>query len=57
MIPGAVLYIVAALIQIITMLTNKHFESTIRIQSDRKQQAIINGLTELSGILVMLRFY
>jgi protein-S-isoprenylcysteine O-methyltransferase Ste14 len=43
MIPGAVLYIVAALIQIIAMLTNKYFEATVRIQSDREQQVVKNG--------------
>lgn len=43
MIPGAVLYIVAALIQIRSMLANKYFETTVRIQSDREQQVVKNG--------------
>ncbi|MDD3653604.1 MAG: isoprenylcysteine carboxylmethyltransferase family protein [Desulfotomaculaceae bacterium] len=43
MIPGAVLYIVATLIQIISMLANKYFEATVRIQSDREQQVVKDG--------------
>jgi protein-S-isoprenylcysteine O-methyltransferase Ste14 len=43
MIPGAVLYIVAALIQIKSMLANKYFEATVRIQSDREQQVVKDG--------------
>jgi len=43
MIPGAVLYIVAALIQIRSMLVNKYFETTVRIQSDREQQVVKDG--------------
>lgn len=43
MIPGAVLYIVAALIQIISMLANKYFEVTVRIQNDREQQVVKDG--------------
>lgn len=43
MIPGAVLYIAAALIQMISMLKNKYFEATVRIQSDREQQVIKVG--------------
>lgn len=42
-IPGAVLYIVAALIQIKAMLANKYFEATVRIQSDREQQVVKDG--------------
>ena len=42
-IPGAVLYIVAAYIQIISMLANKYFEATVRIQSDREQQLVKDG--------------
>lgn len=43
MIPGAVLYIVATLIQIRSMLANKYFEATVRIQSDREQQVVKDG--------------
>lgn len=43
MIPGAVLYIAATLIQIISMLKNKYFEATVRIQSDREQQVVKDG--------------
>lgn len=43
MIPGAVLYIVATLIQTKSMLANKYFEATARIQSDREQQVIKDG--------------
>lgn len=42
MIPGSVLYIAATLIQIISMLANKYFETTVRIQSDREQQVVKN---------------
>jgi len=40
MIPGTVLYIAAAFILIISMLANKYFEATVRIQSDREQQVV-----------------
>jgi protein-S-isoprenylcysteine O-methyltransferase Ste14 len=43
MIPGTILYIVAAYIQIISMLNNKYFEATVRIQSDREQQVVKDG--------------
>lgn len=43
MIPGAVLYIAAAFIQIMSMTANKYFEVTARIQSDREQQVIKDG--------------
>jgi protein-S-isoprenylcysteine O-methyltransferase Ste14 len=43
MMPGAVLYIVASIIQVISMMKNKYFEATVRIQSDREQQVIKDG--------------
>lgn len=43
MIPGAVIYIAAAIIQIKSMMANKYFEATVRIQSDREQQVVKNG--------------
>jgi protein-S-isoprenylcysteine O-methyltransferase Ste14 len=43
MIPGAVLYVAAAFIQIISMLKNKYFEATVRMQRDREQQVIKDG--------------
>jgi protein-S-isoprenylcysteine O-methyltransferase Ste14 len=43
MIPGAVLYIVATSIQIVSMLANKYFEATVRIESDREQQVVKDG--------------
>ncbi len=43
MIPGAVLYIAAAFIQTISMLANKYFETTVRIQRDRAQQVVKDG--------------
>ena len=43
MIPGVVLYIVATLIQIRSMLANQYFEATARIQSDREQQVVKDG--------------
>lgn len=43
MIPGVVLYIVATLIQIRSMLANQYFEATARIQSDREQEVVKDG--------------
>ena len=43
MIPGAVLYLVAAFIQIKSMLANEYFEATARVQSDREQQVVKDG--------------
>ncbi|HHV63537.1 MAG TPA: isoprenylcysteine carboxylmethyltransferase family protein [Peptococcaceae bacterium] len=43
MIPGAVLYIAATIIQIISMLVNKYFEATVRIQNDREQRVVKDG--------------
>jgi protein-S-isoprenylcysteine O-methyltransferase Ste14 len=43
MIPGALLYIVATIILITSMLANKYFEATARIQSDRGQQVVKDG--------------
>jgi len=43
MLPGTVLYFIAALFQVKTMLVNKHFEATARIQSDRGQQVVKDG--------------
>lgn len=43
MLPGTALYITAALFQVKTMLANKYFEATARIQSDREQQVVKDG--------------
>lgn len=43
LIPGAIIYIIAAGIQIKSMLVNRHFEATARVQQDRKQTVIKDG--------------
>lgn len=43
LIPGAVLYIIAAFGQVKSMLVNKHFEVSARIQDDREHQVVKEG--------------
>lgn len=42
-IPGVLLYIISLYLSTWAMVTNKHFEGTVRIQNERKHQVIDHG--------------
>jgi len=63
MVPGAVMYVAASAFGVWAMIVNKHFEATVRIQSNRDHQVIKEGpykivrhpgyLSVLMGILAV----
>jgi protein-S-isoprenylcysteine O-methyltransferase Ste14 len=44
---GTFLYIVSCVFCVVPVMQNKHFESTSRIQNDRKQEVITTGLYQI----------